>query len=342
MRHLYFSLVLAACANGGNGTGDGGGNNHHGDGGGSNGSGGGGGDGGGGVCASGLGPWTGNDNVAPSASPPCALTPAQVPQLVAIGFDDNAYSGLPGTNGTGGMTWATDMVRSRKNADSSPIHLSFYMTSVYADEWSSESQTYVKRAWRTALVDGHEIGNHTRSHSHGSAFSLTQWKAEMQSCIDRLKQAVRSERGDAHARQHEGHRRDGERHRRLPHAIPRVQRRDAAGRRRISASGTTAASRTATSTTRTARNYLLAVHPRQRQPGSRGAGRVGQQAADLAAPGTVGAAGAPGDRAARRQVRDVRRPARPARAAARRGRAGSTSTAGRSPASTTTCGSASR
>jgi hypothetical protein len=197
MRHLFFLLVLAACANGGHGgsnTGDDDDDKPR-DAGGSNctscgDDGGGGGDsgGGGGVCGAGLGAWTGNDNVAPSASPPCALTPAQVPQLVAIGFDDNAYSGLAGTNGTGGVTWATDMARPRKNADGTPIHLSFYMTTIYADQWGSESQAYVKRAWHTALVDGHEIGNHTRTHSHGDAFSLAQWTAEMQSCLTKLTQ----------------------------------------------------------------------------------------------------------------------------------------------------------
>jgi peptidoglycan/xylan/chitin deacetylase (PgdA/CDA1 family) len=190
--HLLIPFVLAACAYGGgkhagnNGGDDDDDNNNRGDAGGSNGGGEDG--GGGGVCASGLGPWTGHDNVAPSAHPPCALTPSQVPQLVAIGFDDNAYSGLTGTNGTGGMTWATDLARTRKNADGTPIHLSFYMTTVYADEWGSESQTYVKRAWHTALVDGHEIGNHTRGHLHGDAFTLAQWTAEMQSCINRLTQ----------------------------------------------------------------------------------------------------------------------------------------------------------
>jgi hypothetical protein len=193
MRILFlFPLVLAACANGGHGAGNNGDDdNNHGDAGGSgSGSGSGGGDGGGGgVCATGLGPWTGNDNVAPSANPPCGLTPAEVPQLVAIGFDDNAYSGLPGSNGTGAMTWATDMVRTRTNSDGSPIRLSFYMTTVYADEWGSESQAYVKRAWHTALVDGHEIGDHTRGHLHGEMFSLAQWTTEMQSCLNKLTQA---------------------------------------------------------------------------------------------------------------------------------------------------------
>lgn len=193
MRVLFLiPLVLAACANGGHGAGNNGDDdNNPRDAGGSNGGGGdgGGGDGGGGgVCATGLGPWTGNDNVAPSASPPCGLTPSQVPQLVAIGFDDNAYSGLTGTNGTGGVTWATDMVRTRTNSDGTPIRLSFYLTTIYADEWGSESQAFVKRAWHTALADGHEIGNHTRGHLHGDMFSLAQWTAEMQSCTNKLTQ----------------------------------------------------------------------------------------------------------------------------------------------------------
>ena len=121
--HLFILIVAAACSRGqaGGGDDDGGGNNTKdgggGGGGGGDGGGGGGSDGGGGgVCATGLGPWTGNDNVAPSQSPPCALAPADVPQFVTIGFDDNAYSGLAGTNGTGGMTWATDMARTRTNS----------------------------------------------------------------------------------------------------------------------------------------------------------------------------------------------------------------------------------
>ena len=189
--HLLSCFVIAACSragSGGAGADDAGTTKPGDDGGGNGGDGGGGGSdsGGGGVCATGLGPWTGHDNVAPSADPPCGLMPSQVPQLVAIGFDDNAYSGLPGTNGTGGVTWATDMIRTRRNSDGSPIHLTFYLTTIYADTWESESQTFVKRAWRTALVDGHEIGDHTRTHSHGEAFTLAQWDDEIQQCIDMI------------------------------------------------------------------------------------------------------------------------------------------------------------
>jgi hypothetical protein len=139
-----------------------------------------------GVCTDGLGAWTGNDNVAPSQDPPCGLTPSQVPQFVAIGFDDNAYSGLEGTAGTGGMSWAVDMLGARQNPDGSDVHASFYMTTIYMDVWQSESPTYVKRAWHRAMTEGHEIGNHTKSHSHGAAFSEDQWNTEIQACIDSL------------------------------------------------------------------------------------------------------------------------------------------------------------
>jgi hypothetical protein len=106
--------------------------------------------------------------------------------FVALGFDDNAYSGLEGTAGTGGMKWAADMIRSRKNRDGSKAALSFYLTSTYVGTWVSESPTYVKRSWNSAMVDGNEVGNHTHTHSHGADFAEAQWKTEIQTCIDWL------------------------------------------------------------------------------------------------------------------------------------------------------------
>jgi hypothetical protein len=139
-----------------------------------------------GICSGGLGAWTGHDDVASSQSPPCGLTAKQVPQFVAIGFDDNEYSGLPGSNGMGGLTWATDLIRTRKNKDGTPARLSFYLTTIYIDVWESESPTYVKRAWHTAMTDGHEIGDHTINHNHGDAFDVATWHTEMQGCIDSI------------------------------------------------------------------------------------------------------------------------------------------------------------
>jgi peptidoglycan/xylan/chitin deacetylase (PgdA/CDA1 family) len=134
-------------------------------------------------CTSGLGAWTGNDNVPPSQDPPCGLNPVNVPQLVALGIDDNGYSGVMGSNGAGGMTWTLDMVAGKTNADGSPVRLSFYMTSTYIGTWISESPVYVKQAWRRALMDGHEVGNHSDTHPHGGAYAESQWGAEIDTCI---------------------------------------------------------------------------------------------------------------------------------------------------------------
>jgi hypothetical protein len=124
--------------------------------------------------------WT--DDVPPSQSPPGGIAVADAPMFVTIGWDDNSYSGLPGSAGTGGMKWATDMIAARHHADGSPIHMTFYLTATYIGVWMSESPTYVKRSWRAALDAGHEVGNHTFSHSHGDAFTLAQWDDEIARC----------------------------------------------------------------------------------------------------------------------------------------------------------------
>jgi hypothetical protein len=74
--------------------------------------------------------------------------------FVSIGFDDNAYSGLEGSNGTGGMKWATDFFRDLKNPDGTDARVSFFMAAYYAGEWGSECPSLVKTAWHTAFVDG--------------------------------------------------------------------------------------------------------------------------------------------------------------------------------------------
>ncbi len=121
-----------------------------------------------------------------SQNPPDGLQPEEVPQFVSIGFDDNAYSGLDGTAGTGGVTWAADFFRDLKNPDGTPVRVSFYMTSTYIEVWGSESHGYVRKAWRTLLEDGHEIGNHSRTHPHGASHSADQWENEISACTDSL------------------------------------------------------------------------------------------------------------------------------------------------------------
>jgi hypothetical protein len=129
----------------------------------------------------GLGPWTGNDNVPPSQSPPFGIPVADAPQFVILGWDDNGYSGLEGTGGTGGMSWAVDMVRPKRNADGTPVKFSFYYTTAYIATWGAESPTYVKRSWRAAKQDGHEVGNHSQTHQTSATTTSAGWATEMDS-----------------------------------------------------------------------------------------------------------------------------------------------------------------
>ena len=131
----------------------------------------------------GLGEWTGRDDVRASAQPPAGLAPARVPQFFALGFDDNHHSGLPGSGSTGGMAFVTSLLGARKNPDGTPVHASFYVTSMYATA-DGAAPALTLRAWRDAFAAGHELGDHTHTHPHGNAFTPAEWQAEIQKCLD--------------------------------------------------------------------------------------------------------------------------------------------------------------
>lgn len=123
----------------------------------------------------------------PSLLPPADLAVEDVPLFVAIGFDDNGHSGYVEPLELEGMRWATEAFSSRKNPDGSPCHCSFYCTTEYISVADScEPVALVKRSWREALDRGFEIGNHTHSHSDGMQFSMSDWNAEINACVDRL------------------------------------------------------------------------------------------------------------------------------------------------------------
>jgi hypothetical protein len=130
-----------------------------------------------------LGPWTGHDDVPASSDPPAGLRPAQVPQFFALGFDDNHHSGLPGSGSTGGVSWVVHELGERKNPDGTPVHASFYLTSMYATA-QGMAPTLTRRAWHEAFLAGHELGDHTHTHPHGNQFTQAEWRAEIQKCID--------------------------------------------------------------------------------------------------------------------------------------------------------------
>ncbi len=93
------------------------------------------------------------------------------------------------------MSWSTGFLRGLVNPagkgntgtfDGTPVRVSYYLTSTYISTWVSESPTFVKRAWRQALEDGHEIGNHTERHEHGAQFKLDEWSTEIATANDWL------------------------------------------------------------------------------------------------------------------------------------------------------------
>lgn len=130
------------------------------------------------------------DNQPWSVEPPADLRPAQVPLFISIGFDDNRNKE--------GMDWITNYMRNLNNPagtansatfDGSPARFSFYNTAAYLES-GDRDPIGVKTAWRNAWLDGHEMGNHTHSHTDGghdgSNFTQAQWEQEIVSTQDWL------------------------------------------------------------------------------------------------------------------------------------------------------------
>ncbi len=80
-----------------------------------------------------------------SQNPPGGLNAQVVPQFVSIGFDDNGYSGMAGSGGDGGMTWATNFLgitnpmemSNSATFDGAPVKATFFFTTYYIATISS-------------------------------------------------------------------------------------------------------------------------------------------------------------------------------------------------------------
>ena len=114
-------------------------------------------------------------NRTPSTNAPFGLKADEVKQIVSFTFDDNAYSGLPGSGGEGGMKFILDLFRENKNHDGSPILGTFFLKADNITDNDTEANPYVKRIWHQAKEEGHEIAMHTYSHPHGLEFD---WDAD--------------------------------------------------------------------------------------------------------------------------------------------------------------------
>jgi hypothetical protein len=139
-------------------------------------------DGGSAIPASGLGAWTGKDNVPASTSPPGNLDPKKVPMFVSLGFDDNPVS--EGVNwAVGAFSAITNPAGTGKAAtyDGTPARATFYDSSTYAEAAGS---------WKAAYNAGFELGNHTIHHYHGASvdggmnFTVAGWTTEIKGCTD--------------------------------------------------------------------------------------------------------------------------------------------------------------
>ncbi len=116
-----------------------------------------------------------------SRLPPAGLTPEQVPQFVAVTYDDNFVSGLGLVQG--GMSWALDLYSTRQNPagsgnpetfDGLPAKTTFYFTTLYAAR-----DLPTKQIWHEAIEQGHEAANHTHSHADGLEWTVEEWEAEL-------------------------------------------------------------------------------------------------------------------------------------------------------------------
>jgi Berberine and berberine like/Polysaccharide deacetylase len=146
-----------------------------------------------------------------SRMPPAGLEPAEVPQLVAVTFDDNFGLAVPGS--VGGVRAIVKYYAGKHNPagkgnaaefDAVPIRTTLFDTSIYMVESSKrvlganqgEDQKGRNRAaWKSALAAGHEIADHTVNHFNGGGavisqedccrtrdWGVAQWSAEIASC----------------------------------------------------------------------------------------------------------------------------------------------------------------
>ncbi len=151
------------------------------------------------------------EDVAWSRLPPANLKPTEVPQLVAITFDDNF--GLASQKSVGGVNAIVQYYAGKRNpmgkgdaADfgSAPIRTTFFDTAIYmldpatsvpGSARGKDRSGRNRAAWKSAVAAGHEIADHTVSHFNGGAvfvngdeccrprdWSAEQWRTEIASC----------------------------------------------------------------------------------------------------------------------------------------------------------------
>ena len=147
--------------------------------------------------------------------PPGNHKAQEVPQLVAITFDDNF--GLAHPKASGGMDYIVNFYKNKRNPngtgnpanfDGAPIRTTFYYTSIYVVDHEKkvlggkpgeDHSGRIRAAWSAACKAGHETAVHTVNHFNGGPIPLTDedwgrprnwdwqgWVEEIKSCKEAL------------------------------------------------------------------------------------------------------------------------------------------------------------
>jgi peptidoglycan/xylan/chitin deacetylase (PgdA/CDA1 family) len=139
-----------------------------------------------------------------SHNTPGCVDPTTIPQLVSITFDDNfGLEAIPaGTDpSTEGVNWIVKQWGMLKNPsanppnpdnfDGTPVHATFYYTSIYATDPGTMVKTSTgsypggdtnhanHNGWAAAFKAGHEAANHTVNHFNGGPVPLGPMTGEM-------------------------------------------------------------------------------------------------------------------------------------------------------------------
>ncbi len=122
--------------------------------------------------------------------PPLGLKVKDVPMFVSFGFDDNGNSGIVNPNNEGGVKWASELFHSKLNpVVKTPCTATFYLASHFIEgkEDGNEPTEILKKEWSNLTKLGHEVGNHTHSHTSGLEYSSDKWVEELETCNNWLK-----------------------------------------------------------------------------------------------------------------------------------------------------------
>ncbi len=91
-----------------------------------------------------------------SSLPPAGMSPAQVPQFVVLGFDDNTVAE--------GIDWVLDTMQDKTNQNGSRARVSFYCNTVGMKEYHDDDPDTLRAAMQRLRESGNEIGDHTDDH----------------------------------------------------------------------------------------------------------------------------------------------------------------------------------